>query len=111
MLNHVYTVNELRSIITPIAKRYQLPSVSLFGSYARGDATANSDVDLIVDTSGTNLTSLFSLGALYCDIESALNKEIDLITENSLTQRTTSQSDLSFRENIHRERVSIYEAS
>ena len=104
MNNTVYTLDELKTILAPIAMRYKLPAL-----YARGDATADSDVDLIADTSGTNLTSLFSLGALYCDIENALNKEISLITENSLTQRTTSQSDLNFKANIQRERVTIYQ--
>lgn len=105
----VYTLDELKTILTPIAIRYQLPALYLFGSYARGNATVDSDVDLIADTSGTNLTSLFSLGALYCDIENALGKKIDLITENSLTQHTTNQSDLNFRANIQRERVIIYQ--
>ena len=39
----IYTIEEIRRIITPIAKKYRLPAVYLFGSYARGDATETSD--------------------------------------------------------------------
>ncbi|MGM9606129.1 MAG: nucleotidyltransferase family protein [Oscillospiraceae bacterium] len=52
-------------IIQPIAEKYQIPAIYLFGSYARGTATDESDIDLLVDITGTSLTSLFSLGALY----------------------------------------------
>ena len=41
----VYTIDEIRQIITPIAKKYGLPAVYLFGSYARGTANEDSDVD------------------------------------------------------------------
>ncbi len=46
----VYTIAELQRIITPIAQKYRLRAVYLFGSYARGTATENSDVDLLIDT-------------------------------------------------------------
>ncbi len=37
--HHVYTLDEIREIAVPIAKRYQLRRLALFGSYARGQAT------------------------------------------------------------------------
>ena len=76
----IYTIEEIRRIITPIAKKYRLPAVYLFGSYARGDATETSDLDFLVDTTGTELRSLLSLGALYTELEEAFQKPIDLIT-------------------------------
>ena len=108
MNDNIYTVKEISELVAPIAQRYGIPAVYLFGSYARGDATTKSDIDLIVDTEGTGLNSLFSLGALYGDFEEALMKSIDLITERSLTQHTVRQSDLLFRENIRKERVMLY---
>ena len=108
MQKHIYSVDEIRRIIFPIAEKYHLPAVYLFGSYARGEATADSDIDFIVDTSQTELKSLFSLGALYIDFEEALHKKIDLITEQSLHQYTTRESDHVFRKNVQRERKRIY---
>ena len=62
----IYSIQEIQQRIAPIAKQYGLKAVFLFGSYARGEAREDSDIDLLVDTSGTNLRSLLSLGALYC---------------------------------------------
>lgn len=46
----IYTQDQIRQMIAPIAEKYHLKAVFLFGSYARGDATESSDVDLLVDT-------------------------------------------------------------
>ncbi len=104
----IYTIEEITRRISPIAEKYQLPAVYLFGSYARGTATEKSDVDLIVDTTGTSIKGLFSLGALYCDMEVALEKNIDLITLQSLQQSTQLSSELQFRNNIWKEKVNLY---
>ena len=104
----IYTIEALKEMIAPIAKKYHLPAVYLFGSYARGTATEVSDIDLLVDTTGTSLTSLLALGALYCDLEEALKKPIDLITISSLEQRAQMPSDLDFRKAVMEERVKLY---
>ena len=107
----IYTIEELQKIITPIAKKYRLPAVYLFGSYARGDATETSDLDFLVDTTGTELRSLLSLGALYTELEEAFQKPIDLITLNSLTQRAQMPSEEAFRDTVWKERVNLYEVA
>ena len=45
----VYNINEIKHIIIPIAKKYGIASISLFGSYAKGKATPDSDIDFIMD--------------------------------------------------------------
>jgi hypothetical protein len=104
----VYTLDELRGRVAPVAARYGLKAVYVFGSYATGTATEDSDVDLLVDTAGTQLHSLFSLGALYCDLEQALQKKIDLITLSSLEQDARMESDRIFRAQVERERLKLY---
>ena len=104
----IYTQDQIRQMIAPIAEKYHLKAVFLFGSYARGDATESSDVDLLVDTTGTSLKSLLSLGALYCDLEAAL---IDLVTVSTLEQKAQMPSEAQFRETVIRERVNIYDAA
>ena len=44
-----YTLDELKLLISPIAKQYGVQSVSLFGSYSKGTADADSDVDLKIE--------------------------------------------------------------
>ena len=104
----IYTLEQLKELIAPIAEKYRLSAVYLFGSYARGTAKEASDVDLLVDTTGTPLTSLFALGALYCDLEDALQKRVDLITISALQQRAQLPSEQDFRQTVMRERVKLY---
>ena len=107
----IYTIDEIRKIVRPIAEKYCLPAVYLFGSYARGTAGEKSDVDILVDTTGTQLNSLFALGALYNDLEEALGKRIDLITVNSIFQRCQLPSEETFRDTVWKEKVNLYDAA
>ena len=107
----VYSLDEITRRITPVVQAYGIRSVYLFGSYARNEAIEQSDIDLLVDTSGTALRSLFSLGQLYCDLEKALDKKIDLITVSSLEQEDRLSSDDLFRRNVERERVKLYDVA
>lgn len=45
----LYSIDEPRHIIKPIAHAHGVKSVSLFGSYSRGEASANNDVDLEIE--------------------------------------------------------------
>ena len=97
--------------MAPIAEAYGLRSIYVFGSYARNEATEHSDIDLLIDTTGTNLRSLLSLGQLYCDLEAALHKKIDLITLSSLEQSPALSSETLFRENVNKEKVKLYDVA
>lgn len=107
----VYSQEEINGRIAPVAEKYGLKAVYLFGSYARGDAREDSDIDLLVDTTGTALNSLLSLGALYCDLEEALKKRVDLITVSALEQRPQLPSEAEFRDIVLKEKVSVYAAA
>lgn len=107
----IYSIDEIKKIITPIAIKYKLKAVYLFGSYARGTADENSDIDLLVDTTDTDLDTLFKLGALYDELSNILKKEIDLITVSSLEQPAIRNSEIAFRENVIRERKNLYVAA
>ena len=107
MSEKVYSLDEIRSIAAPIAEQYGVAAMYLFGSYARGEATEESDLDFLVDTTGTGLTSLLTLGALYCDLEEVFHKSIDLITVRSVMQNVETESERSFRDTVIRERVKL----
>jgi len=97
----VWTINEIRSEVEPVAEKYNLAKVFLFGSYARGNATPKSDIDLCVEEQGKKL-SLFGLSALYLDFYDRFGNELDLIT------RTSIEGDTRFKQNIEKEWVQIY---
>ena len=104
----VYTLDEIRRRVQPVAEKYHLKAVYVFGSYARGDASEDSDVDLLVDLAGAELSGFFAIGGLYNDLEAALQKEIDLITTESLEQPSNKMSDKLFRDIVNQERREIY---
>lgn len=72
------TVNDIRSSINEIAVKYSIKKMSLFGSYADGQANEDSDVDLLVEFSSPNI-SLFTLYNIKEEIENRLHKQVDLI--------------------------------
>lgn len=97
-MDRIYTIDEIKSIVAPIAAAHDVGRIYLFGSYARGEATASSDIDLRVDKG--NLKGLFALGALYADLEDSLEKQLDLLTTGSLDQK--------FLQKIAKEEILIY---
>ena len=107
----IYTLDQIEGIILPIAEKYRLKAVYLFGSYARGAADEDSDIDLMIDTAGSGLDTLFKLGALYEELSRAFCKEIDLITVSSFEQPTARPSEIAFRENVLKERKNLYAAA
>lgn len=47
----IYSIYEIQQRIAPVTKQYGVKAIFLFGSYARGEAREDSDIDLLVDTS------------------------------------------------------------
>jgi len=104
----VYTIDEIKERITPIAAKYGLPAVYLFGSYAKGEATEDSDVDILVDKTGTALKGMFAMGGLYNDLAEVVGKPIDLVTTGALEQESARERTPWFIENVNAKRVRIY---
>ncbi|MDR0884279.1 MAG: nucleotidyltransferase domain-containing protein [Oscillospiraceae bacterium] len=104
----IYTIEQLKERIAPVANKYGLPAVYLFGSYARGEATDDSDIDLLVDKTGANLHGLFAMGGLYNDLSEVVEKPIDMLTTSALEQECTKERTPWMVENLQRERVKIY---
>lgn len=105
----IFTVDELKQKIEPIAKKYELRAVYLFGSYARNDATDNSDVDILIDREGSKIKGMFDMGGLYNDLRDSVGKEIDLVTTQTLEQKSTNRRTPLFIKNVQTERIKIYE--
>lgn len=99
MNEKIYSIEELQRRIAPIAIQYGVERVYLFGSYAKGCATTESDIDLRIDKGA--LRGMFALSGMRIDICSALSKDVDLLTTGSL--------DDDFRSRIQGDEVLIYE--
>jgi len=105
----IYSLEELKKRIAPVAEKYHLRAVYLFGSYARNEATDDSDVDVLIDRTGPIVKSAFDMGGLYNDLCESIEKEVDLVTTYALTQDSTQDRTPWFTENVMRDRVLIFE--
>jgi hypothetical protein len=70
-----------RAALRRLAEQHGLQSMRVFGSMARNDADAQSDVDLLVEAPGL---SGFALGALLMDAQDLLGRKVDIVTVNAL---------------------------
>lgn len=113
MTKKVYTISELRALVTPVAQQHQVDTLYLFGSYARGEADENSDIDLRVD--GGSFDSLFAWGALYAELENILQKKLDLVMTDALREKLqdpkAGNAIRVFVRNMKRDEVVLYAKS
>lgn len=75
-------INEIKETILGVLRRYEVRKAALFGSIATGEATAESDIDLLVEFEGEK--SLLDLAGLKIELEELLGKRVDVLTYNSL---------------------------
>jgi predicted nucleotidyltransferase len=105
-----YTIEAIKSKIAPVAKKYNIPAVYLFGSYARGDASVDSDIDIIIDRTGSAVRSLLDMGSVRGDLEDIFGKDnVDIVTLNSILNPMNRKSLVRFAESVNMEKVKIYE--
>jgi uncharacterized protein len=71
------TIAALRPTVLRITKRYGVRNVRVFGSFAQGEQTKTSDVDLLVDV--PDHMSLWELSGLKIDLEKALKRKVDVV--------------------------------
>lgn len=82
MIEKRYSIEELKEFIAPIAEKYHLSKVYLFGSFARGDYNELSDIDLRIEKG--ELKGMFALCGFYTEVEEALQIKVDVLTTGSL---------------------------
>jgi predicted nucleotidyltransferase len=95
----VYSIPEISHIVSPIAQSYGVSRLSVFGSYARGEATPGSDIDFRIVDDGS-LRGLVKLAGFCRELENSLNASVDVLTNDVL--------DEDFLNRIKDEEVLIY---
>ncbi|MEE1044437.1 MAG: nucleotidyltransferase domain-containing protein [Olegusella sp.] len=94
----VYGTAELRRIILPLAKKYGMAQAALFGSYARGEARPDSDIDVLL-TRGRGFRPI-NVFALAEDLHESSGKDVDVYELGEL-------EDGPFRDAVLREAVRL----
>ena len=75
-------IEQIKRKILPILQRYGVKRVGLFGSCVRGQMTADSDIDILVEIERD--ISLLDFVGLKLEIEEALNRKVDLVEYNTI---------------------------
>ena len=75
MSEKIYTIEEIKKILEELLRDKPVYQVILFGSYAKHEATKESDIDLIIDTNSE--LKGFALLKLISQIEELLQKNVD----------------------------------
>lgn len=99
MSNHVFTLENIIELVKPIAEKYHVREIYLFGLYARGEANDDSDLDFLV-YGGDNfrLTMIFALAE---ELREILKKDVDVYEIHEL------DTDSEFYNSIMKERLLV----
>jgi len=87
----------LESIVS-ILTRYDAERIAIFGSYARAEAGAHSDIDILVRFARPK--SLLQIVQIEDEIKKSIHMKVDLVTEKAISPHLAG--------NIHRDEVVIY---
>lgn len=67
-----------------LAKNYGIIKIGIFGSFAYGDFSPKSDIDILIDLSKNNNFGYFSLLNLENNLAKKFGRKVDLVTKNAL---------------------------
>ncbi|WP_031549918.1 nucleotidyltransferase family protein [Oribacterium sp. FC2011] len=99
MKREILTFQDIIRVVTPIAQKYGISEVYLFGSYAREEANSESDLDFLVyGGAGFKLTRIFAFAE---ELRKALDKDVDVFEINEVNQESE------FYKTIMKERVLV----
>lgn len=74
-------INCLKAMKPELQKKYPITSLGLFGSYARGDFNAESDIDILVEFDGKVGLGYFKLAN---ELEDVLGLKVDVVSRNGI---------------------------
>ncbi len=94
----IFTIDDIKKRVIPIVMKYRVNTFSLFGSYARGEANEDSDLDFVMDKGDLKGLQYVSL---VQDLENEFNCHVDIISKGS--------SNKKFLDAVSEEEVILYE--
>ena len=95
----IYTIDEIKQKAIPIAQKYGVDRMSLFGSYARGEAREDSDLDFFINRG--DIKGLLEYIGFVQDLEDIFNCHVDVVSAGI--------EDKTFLAIIKKDGVLIYE--
>ena len=98
-MEDVMKVEDIIYIVKPLADKYNIQEVYMFGSYARNEATRDSDIDFLVY--GGNDFKLTMIFAFAEELRKALKKNVDVFEIHEINQKSD------FYKNVMKDRVLV----
>lgn len=92
-------LEQIQSIVIPIAREHGVKKISVFGSRARGDNRVDSDYDFLI--SKGQITGMISYLLFVNDLEDALGTHVDVVTDTT--------EDTILLDEIKKDEVVLYE--
>jgi predicted nucleotidyltransferase len=77
----IYAIDEIKKISVPIAQKYGVKKLALFGSYARGEQRETSDIDFLIEKGNIKGWEFFGF---INNLEDDLGVHVDILTYDSL---------------------------
>lgn len=94
------TIDEIKKVVVKVGKKYGVKNAYLFGSYAKGQATEDSDVDILLNSGSINTYDDYY--NYHSNLEKDLGTKVDLLTMDGINPR--------FFELIKNDRIDLYAA-
>jgi predicted nucleotidyltransferase len=91
----------MSQVIADYFKTQPVLKAWLFGSFARGDETENSDVDLLVEFDHSVPIGMFGYARIWRELKERLGHDVDLVEEGTLRPRVAQAAN--------RDKILIYE--
>ncbi|MBE6966034.1 MAG: nucleotidyltransferase domain-containing protein [Ruminococcaceae bacterium] len=91
MCDTIYTIDDIKAVLHPVFVKHSVKKAVLFGSYVKGMANQNSDIDLLLDS---GLRGLQFVGLIE-DVRSALDKEVDVFDKTHIIPNSKISSEIS----------------
>ena len=76
------SIQKIKKKITPILRHHDVTKAAIFGSFVRGEAKKNSDIDILVEIGEEK--SLLDIVGLQLDLEEALKKKVDIVEYSTI---------------------------
>lgn len=90
MVSQLVSLEEIRQAVSSVCARRPIKRVELFGSRAKGDFNASSDVDLLMEFDADAKIGLFELGAIREDLAEQLGVQVDIVSRDALERSRNS---------------------
>lgn len=101
------TVHEIKEKIEPVAEKYNIPKIYLFGSFARGDEIEDSDIDLVYEAKGSKIKGTMNKRQFKQDLERSLGKPVDIIRYEAIQNPGKYKGYIT--RNFEKEKVTVFE--